>query len=405
MNNYVKYLATLGFIVSTIACKNEKQAKTEHNLPNTNYVEKNATNDSLVQVLAWKIEDALYAGEVDSYVQLFDLDTFGDLATYTPYDNPKAANFKREFKSGLREGMVDVPKRIISVLDNEGSYDFISYSYDDSAQTYKILFRLYSEIEGINYHEYRVSTLGEASTFHDIHVYLNGEFMSGTVNKMYLTSLPKGFLGQILHKEEMQDLSNLQNASFHVKQGQFSMANQSLDNIKGSLRNQKIYHVLRITASSKLDEETYLKALKAMRRSLGNDPTADLLSIDYFILNEQYGEALARLDNLQKTTGDDFIDYVRAHIYALKGDDKTAAELYEKVALGYPDFYNAELNLILATYNTQGAQACIPILDRLVTNQIFSKEELSTYLESKDELGENAFEVFVDTDAYQKWKS
>lgn len=401
----IKLLASLACIVSTVACKNENPVKTEHNLPNTNDVEENSTNDSLVQVLAWKIEDALYAGESDDFIALFDLDAFGDLATHTPYDNPKTANFKREFKSGLRQGISNVPNRIINVLEDGGYYDFISYSYDNAAQTYNILFRLYSEIEGINYHEYRVNNLGELPTFNDIHIYLNGEFMSGTVNKMYLTSLPQGFLGKILHKEEIQDLSNLQNASFHIKQGQFTMANSSLDKIKGDLRKQKIYHVLRITACSKLDEEIYFEALKAMRESLGNDPTADLLSIDYFILNKQYSEALARLDNLQKITDDDFIDYLRANIYALKGDETTAAELYEKVALEYPDFYNAELNLILSLYNTKGAKASLPILNRLVDNQIFTKAELIDYLESKDELGENVFEAFVATTPYQNWKS
>ena len=401
----IKHLACLACIVSIVACKNENRAKTEHNLPNTIEVEENATNDSLVQVLAWKIEDALYEGAAEEYIALFDLDAFGDLATYTPYEDAKTANFKQEFKSGLRKGISNLPNRIINVLEAGGFYDFISYSYDNAAQTYNILFRLYSEIEGINYHEYRVNSIGEQPTFSDIHIYLNGEFMSGTVNKMYLTSLPQGFLGKILHKEEIQDLSSLQNASLHIKQGQFSMANSSLDNIKGDLRNQKIYHVLRIAASSKLDEEVYFKALKAMRKSLGNDPTADLLSIDYFILNKQYEEALTRLDNLQKITNDDFIDYVRANIYALKGDDTTATELYEKVALEYPDFYNAELNLILSLYNTKGAKASLPILDRLVDNQIFTKEELIDYLESKDELGENVFEAFVASVPYQNWKS
>ena len=141
-----------------------------------------------------------------------------------------------------------------------------------------------------------------------------------------------------------------------------------------------------------------------MKDALGSNPTADLLSFDYYLLKEKYDVALKILDDLQSTTEDDFLDYIKGNVYNMKGDYKNAILSFKKIIEEYPEYYNADLNLIVALMNSEGNDACIPVLDNLLAKDIFAKNELISYLEEDDEYGQNVFLPLINSMVYKNWK-
>ena len=391
-------------ILLTVSCANEKKNSPVSLAPKPSTIEQTASNDSLIQEFALLIEDSMYEGDSKSYLSRFDFERFMDFVTYS--QNPELDNqrFAAGFRTGMGEGIKSLPEKISQTTANGGYYDYINYSYDEDAKTYTVLFRLFSDQEGLNYHKYQLAKFNEKIHFEDIYVYATGEKLSETSRKLFFASLPKNILQKIIHREDAPDMEHLINASTHIKSGQYTMAFDNLKKVEGRLKNERIFHVLKITTAAQLSDEEYIQALTEMKNTFGNDPTMNLLSIDYHFLKGEYDKAMESVDNLEASTGDNFLDFYRGNIYQYKGDHENAIAFYDKVIENYPDYYNASLNQLVSYSYIGKFDECVTILEKL-TSEDFFPEDLISYVEDPGLEETSILQPLMDSKDYQTWKT
>src|SRR5690606_15533313 len=112
------------------------------------------------------------------------------------------------------------------------------------------------------------------------------------------------------------------------KLGQFEKdpagALQVYTRLPDELKQDKTVLIIRVQAASMVnDEELYLAALEDYRRAFPNDPSAQVVSIDYHFMKRQFEEALKAVHALEREAGPD------AHLNVMRASIHTELEQWE----------------------------------------------------------------------------
>ena len=367
--------------------------------------EESKLNDSLVAALGTHIEDAIFHGESKEFTKKVDIERFKDRAVFLQKTSPKIREFQNDFAGGLDKGFIQLADQIIAITENGGTYEFISYSYNAETSSYHILFRMFSEELGINYHDYDLISFDGKFFVEDIYVYLNGEALSSTMNNLFLASLPGNLLEKFLSVANKSDMPNLVQAMKEKKQGNLQAALNHLNKVRGPLKKVKIYHLLKTQITSALDEDEYKRAMLDFKSTFPDDPATNMVFIDYYILNGNYEDALKSINILKRTTQDDFLHYLIGNIHFESSAYEQALPSYEIVTKMYPDFDSVKFSLMAVYANTNAPEKCISILNQLLESEVYLANDLIEYIEEVDENEDNIFSDFVTSPDYKIWKN
>lgn len=405
--NVKRKLPILIPLVFLIGCANQnwevKKAKTPKLEPIiTKPTEK---NDTLVQALAQRFENSIYEGETDTFESIFYLERFNQIATYTEYQSNTLKKYQKGFTEGFSKGIASLPEKIIAVVDNGGYYDFLEYYYDTEAQTYRMLFRLFSEEDGINYHDFHLIKSDGAFYVQDIYIYLTGENLSETANKIYLMSMPKNLFEKIISGDDSENMKHMMEGVKNQKIGNNSLAIDHLNRVKGEISHSKIYHVIKILAASDEDETIYMEAMLDMQKDFAKDPTCQLLSIDYYFLNGELDKALGAIDDLEEKTGDSFLNYQRANLLFNSDRTEEAIPYYEQMIVDFPSFDTPKFSLIDCYSNLKKYKKCVALLDEIIDDGYYTVTDLIEFVESTEEDGTNPLLLLAESEIYKDWKT
>lgn len=362
-------------------------------------------NDLLVSQLGNRLENSIHEGSTATFNELFDLDRFGKLATYTEYEDNKVKELKEGFNAGFSKGISSLPQKLIQTIEQGGFYDFLEYYYDIDSKSYRMLFRLFSEEEGINYHDFDLIKRGEKFYIQDIYIYLTGENLSETANKLYLMSLPKNIFEKIIDRDDSKDMNHMLKAVTSQRNQENETAVSHLNQIQGKLSHTKIYHVIKILAAANLDESIYIEAMSDMLEDFGDDPTSHLLSIDYYYMKGDYKKAMEAIDRLEEETGDTFLNLQRGNIAFESNDLKGAIFYFEKVLEEFPTYETPSFSLISCYSSLENYEQCVTVMDKILANEVYTSEDLIEYVESEEEDGTNSLISLVESNAYKTWKN
>jgi len=394
------------FALTIVSCIDDYKSKSIVNDPPTPITtEQSAENDSLANTVGLFIEESIYQSNAQDYLSKFYFERFGELATYSPYQQNGEREFKKGFLNGFKKGVKDIPNRIFTTIDQGGFYDYLHYFYDETQKRYKVLFRLFSEVDGINYHEYQLVKKGDEFLFDDMYVFMTGENLSATTNRIYLGSLPKNVFNKLVNPTDSKDIENFTEATKYIRQGDGENALIHLNKIEGKLRNDKIYHVLKISVNAQMEEKIYLETLENMKDTFGDDPTMNLLSVDYFILNQDYDKAMEILDNIETATNDDFINYLKGNVKQLQGKQESAISYYDIIIENYPEYSTAFTNKMVSLNLLGKFDACLQIMDDLIQRDMVFLEDMIGFVEEVDVNGENVLSPLVNSVQYKNWKA
>ncbi|WP_088342390.1 tetratricopeptide repeat protein [Robiginitalea sediminis] len=360
-------------------------------------------NDSLVQAFGVRLAEALYEEDADTFNAMFHWDRFMDLALELPREHQDLSNYREQFKKGLTAKIKTFPQELIENLNEGGFYDFLYFYFDEGLRTYRLMYRLYSE-SGINYHDYILRKSEDALYLEDLYIYASGETLSTSTRNLFLASLPSGLLGRIMNPQELKDTSRMLEAMRAYESGSFGQAYYKLSMLEGPMRNLKSILALRIQMASQLDQETYMEAMASMMEILPEDPTMALLTLDYYVLNQDFESALRILEILETETGDSFLNLMRGNLYYQSGDYPAAVARFHTLVGEYPDFMEGRLSYMSALAMTKDYSALLGQLDTLKNTYAVPPEDLQTYIESEEEGMENPFAVFMETPGYRQWK-
>lgn len=236
----------------------------------------------------------------------------------------KIANekFRIGFSSGAKNGGRQLLERL---ADPAGSYRFLGVHNSEFGPA--AMMRMLDANGGCNYHLWRFQhdPLGDIKGV-DIYIFLSGESFADTLQRMAMITAPQGkqgFLAKLTGKETVLakhqgDLINL----IHATQIQdFEGALDHYDRLPQQLQTEKAIMLMRILAAMRVTDAEYLLALKDYRKQFPDDASADLASIDYYFLNQQFQQMHEALSRLEKSVGRD-AHLLLLHSVAFSGESK-----------------------------------------------------------------------------------
>jgi tetratricopeptide (TPR) repeat protein len=242
-------------------------------------------------------------------------------------------NFHRQIHQIAREQLNDV----LSVRDVDGET--------------RALCRFFSSENGLVYmdfifHEDKAGNVKVADMYSIGAGQKTTETMSQLLNQV-AKSLNKNVIQRMtsddVFMENIGKVQQIKNLSLQNPRAAMAMFKQLPDEMK----NQKAFMLMRLQLATSLDDREYMAAMEAFRGRFGNDPALMLLSIDYYLLKEDYPKLMESIDRLNENVGGDpALDYMTASFHYMEGDIDRAKIGLEGVVAVAPDFHPAYENLI-----------------------------------------------------------
>ncbi|MBD0833162.1 tetratricopeptide repeat protein [Aestuariibaculum sediminum] len=372
-------------------------------IKDSNHLFNNAENDSLVVDLGYSIEEAINSSDVNAFMEHFDKNHFINTAITSVKTPESQENYKQDFAKSIKSKLTFLPEKIMSEVENGGYYNFLNYGYYSDVQTYYMLFRLYTPESGVNYHEYTIAKKDNELVFNDIYVFLSGETLTKTFNKLFLYSLPKESLLNIFDDATTKNFIKLADGVNKYNNQDYANAYKTLNSIEGELGNDKYLLIIKSMCASKIGNEEYKAATKQIIDQYPNDPTLYLTQIDYHILNKSYDQALNLLEKLQSDTEDDFLNLMKGNIELERENYSAALPLYKFISDNYADFFQGHASYLVCLALLQDYDTCASFLNQLIEDG-YDKNEMIDFIESLDEEGQNELSGLVQSNPYKTWK-
>jgi len=342
------------------------------------------------------IENTFHNNDVESFMKMFDTETFYSNIITVDSSNFKLRMFNKDFKQGINSKFADL---LMLNIGEDEYYNFINFAYDDD-ENYYLRFRLYSD-EGINYHEYFLA--GSDSNIYkisDFYNYTTGEFISETLKRLYDFAS-----SSIINREFTEnDSLNLKAISTFIiaeemkKKGYIEDAINLIQDIPDcEFKESKIYYIFKLLMIDIQDEEAYKQILEECMYKFPSNPTLYLFGIDYYLMNESYDKALEMVDNLEYITNDEFLDLYRCNIYFEAESYDKAEKFGENLLENFPYFFEAYENLLsIYAYNDKYEEST-ELLDKFLNNFDATKSEIV-------EMVKQFYPRFYRSKEFKHWK-
>lgn len=209
--------------------------------------------------------------------------------------------------------------QIQSYLNEDTHYNFVNYFIDDLKNIY-IVFRLFFDDGGINYHQYLFEPSGIAKyTLTDVYFYLSGEYNSQTLKRVLYGMLEDSAIkdGNINPESEQIKLySILGQVNFLRKMGKIEEAKEIFFSIPEEKRSDENLIYIELELTDIEDEEAYKNLMERMiAKAEEGNPSLYLATIDYHYINEDYDKIITAVDSLYSYTGDEFLELYKGNAY------------------------------------------------------------------------------------------
>jgi hypothetical protein len=345
--------------------------------------------DDFGKTIASKIydEDATYLEA------LFDFDTL-----FLKISGKAKDDELEDFEVGFKNGFIQsfkVSEAIILNNNNGGSYHFLK-SYIDENQRIHILFRLLFD-DGLNYHDYLVSKKNDSFVVYDLYIYTSGEYLSETLNvafkKLISNSNPNevndAYYDGIMLLKEIRQL---------ILKKEFDKAEKIFNTIPKDIRETKMFQLINTDLTSNQSDEKYLKALNEYETLFPNDPSLFLLSIDTYLLKENYDKALYYIDKLDHALkGDTYLDIYRAYMFIAKKDYNKAVEYLIKFNKEFPYDITGKEYLLDCYLELKNYDNVLEVLDDFIENFDFEENDLIEFIKE-------SYPKFYKNKVFKDWQ-
>jgi hypothetical protein len=396
----LKYLTTILFLLIfqfVIAFQDKSICSCE-------LLKESKENDEKVSAIAQEIEASFHDLSTDGFNEYFDTESF-KVKLISNIDFSSNDPYIRGFLDGVGDAGNKLALKIINEIENGAYYNLINYRYNIVEKAYYFTFRIYSEETGINYHDYKVCSDGKDIKVNDIYIYLSGEHLSETLNRIFKMSLEDEKNNTFNSKgSTLNSMFKVMNAQKLLQEGKVRQAYEMVDGITGPMKNEKFFLLIKALIASSYDDKIYEDILSEFAKLYPDDPTLYLKLIDYYFLKENYKMVHIYLDKLMFETNDDFLNLMKAHAYMLQEDFINAEKYYNYIKVNYPASFSAYIGEMISLSYQNRFEETLAIAQNLVDDG-YDKNELIQFFEEKEPDGSNQLEAFVRSKIYKDWKS
>ncbi|WP_430408968.1 tetratricopeptide repeat protein [Kordia sp.] len=369
-----------------------------------NFAVNDTINDAKVIEFANLLQTSLYALDTEFFLTNFDSESFAAKVLMNDEEslqNKDIRTFNKAFTDGFLKKFDVFPVKITQTIENKASYDVVNYYYDELEKKYHLLFRVYSDTDGLNYHDYQLNYVNKKFKIEDIYIYTTGEYLSDTIKQLYLINLPKTYLDDIdVNKNRLNTILFFYNYQKLIAQEKYKEAYDVLSNLEGDIKEQKVIYIMKIQVASVISEIYYMEAIDELLKKFPNDPSTQLMAVDYYVMLKNYNATMASLQALEIATSDTFIEYIRGNLAWEFNDYEGAEKAYKATMKEYPDFEAARLNLLYMYDEAKLFEACIEMLDTFVANGFYTKQDLINFIDDT----KNELKNIPTAELYKQWK-
>lgn len=358
-------------------------------------------SDEELQEFADSFEVAMYAQNFEQVNALIDWQAIVDSATDGLGDSPELQQARRDFAAGFISSVTKetgFAGAIVQAIKDGGSYDFLRSLNVDKSQ--RVLFRLLLENGGVNYHEFLVARTADGTVRAvDYYTAAQGELVTEMIRRNFL---PEANLA----KEDEANLAETDKAHItggplmlrminYFHQGEYSKALKTYDAMPDVLQREKVVLLPRIAAAQQLGGDEYRAALADLQKFHPNDRCVDLLSIDAHLFNEDYDQALACIDKVDKSVGGDpYLHVLRAGVYVNQKKYDKANEAAEKAVAEEPQLISAYWTLINIALTEKKFDRVVELLNTIEREFTIEFADLTTIED---------YAEFVKSPEYKAW--
>ncbi|QDT41273.1 hypothetical protein Pan241w_13330 [Gimesia alba] len=360
-----------------------------------------------LQAFGKQIQATANSQDTAKFRALFDWKTFIDRVLAEYEQNPAVKQaiqpVRQQLETAYTENNQGIDTEILAEVGNGADYRFLAMRKEQDQ--YKVIFRFLRPDWTLNYQALIVEkqASGELKII-DIDSLSTGEFISQSLQRLYLPEIYKAHLAvkdKLTDQEKSRIINQKKRYDFLTPTEENTDPFQAYQQLPNEYKGEKT--VLLFLAQDTIQKENpkkYQSVLGAFRKYHPNDPAAELLSVEYFTLLEEYNQALESLDRLSAAikTVDPYLYSVRAGILIEMGDINLAGKYAGKASEIEPDLLQPYLHLINISVMQKNFDDTIKHLDTLKTKFGFAYEDLD--LSELDN-----FDKFTASPQFKKWQA
>ena len=370
---------------------------------NESYIKNTDENDKKVIALGEALAESFYEEELSSFfIDNFDIESFAQKVVANNEkvtENSAVSEFEKAFSEGFfLERFEQFPETIRTYIENGASYSIVNYYYHLDEKKYHLLFRLFTEEEGINYHDYQLGYKNDTFVLQDVFVYATGQYFSETYKDLYSLTIPSDDVE--VNRNRLKSLLFFRLYRNLIAKKKYKEILALLNTLEGEFTTKRIYYITKIRIASRINEVFQLEAIDELLKAFPNDIATRLMAIDYYVMLKDYNATMQFLDDLQATTEDLFIDYIRANVAWEFEDYELAEKAYANTIKEYPGFENAKLNLMYLYDYLEKHEDNIVLLNSMIESEEYLKKDLIDFIDDSS----NEFINLPKARIYNRWK-
>jgi hypothetical protein len=261
------------------------------------------------------------------------------------------------------------------------------------------LFRLISD-DAVNYHELE---LGKSRSDHrvrvvDVRIFASGDLLSESLTQMLdqAAATMKSGADPADFRRTGQELRDARERGDNVE------ARRLLSTLPEPMRRSKPMRLAELMIASDLDEATYADIMEKYRHDFPDDPSGDVLAIDYFYLKKDMTQTLAAVDRLdQLVGGDPYLAVLRANAHLLEPTPEHLAEAERwarKATTAEPTNENGWWTLAAILLQRGDHTAVVAVADTLRTRFAATIDPVAM-------AGNDLWSAHFDSPAYRAWQT
>ncbi|HEY0095274.1 MAG TPA: hypothetical protein VGB96_13160, partial [Archangium sp.] len=215
-----------------------------------------------------ELEQGINSGDASILDTRVDLERLIERATR---DTSVSKTFHDGFTTGMRRSGMKLGQQLVASRDEDSSFHLLRLRMDGGAP--HALFRVVSTQGGVNYLDMELAKNAEGQVvIADIYPYITGELFSETLRRIYLQATKEAgydLVDKLMGKEQdfLKNAPKMQEMQKLAQERKFAEVVKTFDALPESLRQNKPFLLLRLTAASQLEESDYQKAIQDFERA------------------------------------------------------------------------------------------------------------------------------------------
>lgn len=358
--------------------------------------------DSIALDIGYGLEENFTYNEKESFVSKFNTEVF---LSYVLEEEGNSDNkIIREFADEIIEKNYGALlfDQIQSYLGDDSHYHFVNYYVDELKNIY-VIFRLFFDEGGVNYHQYLFEPSGIAEyALTDVFIYLSGEYNSKTLQRILY-----GMLGNAIKEDsnfdddssKMDILITIGQVNQLKNAGKIKEAKELFFSIPEEKRSSDDFIYIELELTDVEDEEAYRALMERMvAKAEEGNPSFYLTTIDYHYLNEDYDKVIEAVDSLYTYTGDEFLELYKGTSFWEMGKFEEAEKSFLIAQEYYPSMPNP-YDYLLALHEEQNEIG--KFLNVIDTMSKYLYVDLPVMADMLD----TEYPEIVATEIYKQWYS